>query len=148
MRTNRLNKLSCWCQLDEILHYLKSSEKSHKQTTLLQQAESLGNISSVCKQKSSPEIIVRAFEYFARSQSLYNQLRNDFELPSIATLTRMTSKVAYFDGNTFLRTVFSKLNTRQKTCMQLIDEVYVKPMLTYHGGQLFGQAVNDESTLA
>ena len=66
----------------------------------------------------------------------------------IATLIRMTSKVAYFDDNTFLRTVFSKLNTGQKTCMLLIDEVYVKPMLTYHGGQLFGQAVNDESTLA
>ena len=67
MRTNLLSKLSCWSQLDEILHYLKSSEKSHKQTILLQQAESLGNINSVCKQKYSPEIIVRAFEYFARS---------------------------------------------------------------------------------
>ena len=32
--------------------------------------------------------------------------------------------------------------------MLLLDEVYVKPMLTYHGGQLFGKAVNDSSGLA
>jgi len=30
----------------------------------------------------------------------------------------------------------------------LIDEVYVKPMLTYHGGELFGSSVNDNSQFA
>ena len=35
----------------------------------------------------SPEMIVRAFEYFSTSRSLYNQLRRDFKLPSTRTLT-------------------------------------------------------------
>jgi hypothetical protein len=39
-------------------------------------------------------------------------------------------------------------NDGQKNCILLLDEVYVKPMLTYHWGQLFGHAVNDNSSLA
>ena len=93
-------------------------------------------------------MIVRAFEYFARSQCLYNQLRNNFENPSLATLTRITSKISGLDDNSFLNKIFPNLNIGQKQCIILIDEVYVKPMLTYHGGQLFGSSVNDESELA
>ena len=106
------------------------------------------NSSNIHEQKYPPEVIVRAFEYFARSRSLYNQLRNDFQLPSVATLTRITSKVSNIDDNAFISSVFSKLNSGQKHCILLLDEVYVKPMLTYHGGKLFGKAVNDESNVA
>ena len=35
-----------------------------------------------------------------------------------------------------------------KNTILLLNEVYVKPMLTCHGGQLFGKAVNDKSNLA
>ena len=37
---------------------------------------------------------------------------------------------------------------RQKTCILLLDEVYVKTILQYHGGILFGKAVNNPSVLA
>ena len=48
----------------------------------------------------------------------------------------------------FITNVFQKLNDGQKLCTILIDEVYVKPMLTYHGGQLFGRSIKDETSLA
>ena len=37
---------------------------------------------------------------------------------------------------------------QQKTCVLLIDEVYVKASLTFHGGQMYGKAVNQEGKLA
>ena len=61
------------------------------------------NSSNIFEQKYSPEVIVRAFEYFARSRSLHNQLRNDFQLPSIATLARITSNI---DDNAFICSIF------------------------------------------
>ena len=36
----------------------------------------------------------------------------------------------------------------KKNCILLIDGVYVKPILSYHGGQLFGNSVSDNTQLA
>ena len=44
--------------------------------------------------------------------------------------------------------VFPSIEGNQKECVLLHDEVYVKKMLLYHGGTLFGRAVNDPSSLA
>ena len=99
-----------------------------------------------------PEIIVRAFEYFGTSRSLYNRLRKDYQLPSITTLTQITSKVSKVNENTFLNGIFksleTNLETNQKLCLVLHDEVYVKKMLLYHGGSLFGKSVDDPASLA
>ena len=35
----------------------------------------------------------------------------------------------------------------RNTVLLLLDEIYVKPILTYHGRQLFGKAVNDQSNI-
>ena len=82
------------------------------------------------------------------AQGVYiSSLRNDFQLPSIATLTRLTSKVSKMEDNNFLKNIFQSLNSGQRICILLIDEVYVKSMLICHGGQLFGSSV-DNSHLA
>ena len=47
----------------------------------------------------------------------------------------------------FLKNVFSNLSMKEKTCIMFVDEVYVKPMLQYHGGSLFEKAVNDPKHL-
>ena len=92
--------------------------------------------------------MVRAFEYFTSSRTLYSKLRVDYELPSISTLTRLTSKVSNTEDETFINSVFSKLEGGQKNCMLLIDEVYVKKSLSYHGGSLFGKAINCPNSMA
>ena len=43
--------------------------------------------------KYSSDIVICAFGYYATSQTLYKRLRDDFQLPSLATLGRMVSKV-------------------------------------------------------
>ena len=109
----------------------------------------MNNLSYVGEKKNQIETIVRAFEYFALSRTTYNRIREDFELPSIATLTRLTSKVRNVDDDSYLRTMFENLkDQRQKTCILLLDEVYVKTTLQYHGGILFGKAMNNPSVLA
>ena len=92
-----------------------------------------------------PDIIVRAFQYFVTSRSLYHQLREEYELPSIKTLTRITSKIAKIGNEDFYANVFSDIDNHQKNCVLLQDEVYIKKMLTYHGGTIFGQSENNES---
>ena len=103
----------------------------------------------VGENKYSDETIIRAFEYFALSRSAYNRLREEFELSSVRTITRITSRVNKLDDNLYIQKVFQNLNdVRQKTCILLLDEVYVKAMLQYHGGILFGKTVNYPSKLA
>ena len=93
-------------------------------------------------------MIVRAFEYFCTARSLYHRLREDFKLPSIQTLTRITSRVSKLTEGTFLYRVFRNLTGMQKLCIILHDEIYVKKMLLYHGGTVFGRSVNDATKKA
>ena len=56
-------------------------------------------------------------------------MREDFELISITTLTRLTSKKKTLDMF-YMKNVFSQLDKeRQKHCVLIIDEVSVKSIL-------------------
>ena len=105
---------------------------------------------TIGKKKYSTETIVRAVEYFAISRSLYERLREDYELLSISLLTKLFSKLdSAIDNKEFLNSVFSKLeNEMQKKCMLLINEVYVKSSLTYYVGSVFGKAKTEPASLA
>ena len=74
--------------------------------------------------KYSSDIVIRAFGYNATS--MYNRLRDDFQLPSSATLGRMTSEVSKLSENFFfLLSIFNTLNTSQKGYIILHDVVYI-----------------------
>ena len=60
----------------------------------------------------------------------------------------MTSKVNNLSDQSYITSVFNKLEDRQKQCIILVDEIYVKRSLLHHGGQLFGKAHNNEDELA
>ena len=147
---NRIFLCNKWSTIGEVLRYLNCMDTDNKKDVLMQQIDAMSRLNSnnVHEQKYSPEMIVRGFEYFAKSRSLYQQLRIDYQLPSVTTLTKLTSKVSNMDDKSFMKNVFLSLSLMQKNCILLIDEVYVKPMLTYHGGELFGSSVNDNSQLA
>lgn len=147
LSTNKIVKINRRSQLEEAIRYLNSLDLDHKKSILHEQCVSLGT-TKVGTLKYSNEIIVRAFEYFATSRALYNQLRTDFGLPSIATLNRLSSKVNNSSDFTFISNVVAGLDQRQKQLILLLDEVYVKPLLTYHGGKLFGKAINHPEHLA
>ena len=61
-----------------------------KKNVIHQQLKSMRDLTYVGEKKYEFDAIVRAFEYFALSRASYERLRQDFELPSIETLTRLT----------------------------------------------------------
>jgi len=144
---NRVTQLARWSQIEEAVRFLHTLSPTWKDEVMREQAESMG-VKQVGEKRYSTATIVRAFSYFALSRTTYERLRIDMQLPSIATLTRMTSAAKRFDDIAFYTRIFSSLSDEQKTCIVLLDEVYVKSMLQYHGGKIFGHATNNPDMLA
>ena len=55
----------------------------------------------------------KSFEYFATSRELYGKLTKDYQLTSICTLTRITSKFASQDAVAFFTNLVSKIENWQ-----------------------------------
>ena len=147
LSVNSITTLNKWSRLEENIRFLKCLEVDQKKNIIHQQLQVMGP-PCVGKPLYTSECIVRAFEYFSKSRSLYYRLRKDFQLPSVQTLNRITSRVAKKDENSFLTGVFKCLPEKQKLCVLIQDEVYVKKMLLYHGGEVFGRSVDDPQCLA
>ena len=113
----------------------------------MEQHEAMGS-RKVGSIKYGPETITRAFEYYATSRSCYSKLAKDYELPCVRSLQRITSKFGKFDETKFLSSVFSHLDERQRRCVLMLDEIYAKSALLFHGSTLFGIAANDPKKLA
>ena len=68
-------------------------------------------------------------------------------IPSVKTLQNLTSKVSKISDHT-LADIFAILQERHKQTVVIIDEVYVKKALLYHGGMVFGKAQNQPGKVA
>ena len=69
-------------------------------------------------------MIVRAFEYFVSSITLYSRLRDDFELGSIYLLAKLTSKVGNLEDNELLESYFEQCtDSRQRIVVVIINEI-------------------------
>ena len=147
LSTNKITTLHTWSAFDENIRFLNCLELDNKKMIIQEQLQAMGT-QQVTKQLYTPDIIIRAFQYFATSRCLYERLRHDFHLPSVRTLSRITSKVAKLDEPTFSGAVFQSLEERQRLCVLIQDEVYVKKMMLYHGGQVFGKSVDNPGCLA
>ena len=88
---------------DDSLQYVEKLEVDKKKLLLSGIVESIVQtyVTYVGEKRYSIDILVRTFEYFALSQSTYNHLRQDFQLPSISTMTKMTSKQKQFYNSSF-----------------------------------------------
>ena len=85
--------------IEEAVHYLQNKEESQQEKVLQEQIKCM-EPKRVGEKVYAPEVMMRAFEYFATSRSLYGKLRKDFKLPSEKTLSFLTSKVDKLsDGN-------------------------------------------------
>ena len=147
LSANKITALQTWSAFQENIRFLKCLEVDDKKKVILEQLQAMGT-QQVGKPLYTPEMVVRAFSYFATSRCLYERMQHDFQFPSVRTLTRITSKVAKLDEALFSGAVFKSLEERQRLCVILQDEVYVKKMMLYHGGQVFGRGVDDPSCLA
>ena len=141
LSANRCHTLNRWSQIEECIRFLKSQETPQKKLVMQEQIRAMGS-KKVVEKKYEPATLVRAFEYHALSRSAYQRIRIDFELPSVRTLSTLTSSIRNIGDNKYLSNFFSGISENQKNCILLIDEVYVKPTLQCHGGVVFGKAVN------
>ena len=88
---------------------------------------------------------MRAFFYFALSGTVYLRFYQDFEFPSISTLTLLTSPSKRYDDVTFYSKLFLNLINQQKTC--IFKWMNLMFHLCYHGNEVFGLAINNLSKL-
>ena len=85
-----------------------------------------------------------SYEWFSHSRSLYSLLRKHLVLPSISTLQRITNVTRSTPDNVLFKSFFSSLEERQRFCILIIDEVYVKAAVTYRGGTVYGYADDNQ----
>ena len=102
---NRVMTVHTWSVFEKIIRYLKSMEIDNKKCVLQEHLSAMAP--TVGKKMYSQELVVRAFQYFPTSRGLYNRRRIDYQLPSIKTLTRITSKVSALNETCFMRSVFN-----------------------------------------
>ena len=86
MSSNRIEYLKSWSVDEEAISFLDAIEKSHKKDILLEQISAMGSPVHVGDQRYECATIIRAFKYFATSRTLYNRLREDYELPNVKAL--------------------------------------------------------------
>ena len=55
-------------------------------------------------------------------------------------LTKITSTIASKDDSSFLKGIFKTPTPKQRSCVIMQTEVYVKKLLTYQRGTVFGKA--------
>ena len=115
-----------WSLLEKPMRYLNLFESKKRNNP----SRNISNVIDFCERKKiQTETLIRAFEYLVLSWSAWRRMREDFELISITTLTRLTSKKKTLDMF-YMKNVFSQLDKeRQKHCVLIIDEVYVKSIL-------------------
>lgn len=100
----------------------------------------------------SPGYLLFAFRVYCYSRLSYSFLRDScLTLPHVSYLRRLSSifvpKSLANDDNVdehlaYLKQKCSLLGERERICTLLIDEIYVKPSVTYKGGSLQGFAEN------
>ena len=87
LSSNRITHFKSWSIVEEAVSFLNAMEKTQKKHVLLEQISSMSSIIHVGDRRYDSEAVIRAFEYFTTSRTLYNRLREDYELPSVPTLT-------------------------------------------------------------
>ena len=92
----------------EAIRYLTNIELSIKKQVIVESLSSM-KVLSIGDTLYSSNTIVRAFEYFSVSRALYKQIRNDYQLPSVSTLQKLTSKASKLNNDEFILHVFCKL---------------------------------------
>lgn len=137
-------------RMKQLIHASKNGDNTKLEFRLkflLKQFELLYSVQN----RYSPECMVTAFKIFCTSRSAYCYLReNCLTLPHTSTLRNLTSCFsqccqtltdddAHF---VYLKHKCMALPEYERLVVLLLDEIYVKPRVTYKGGNLQGFAEN------
>lgn len=145
---SNLKLITRWSQLEEVVRFtLNGEDVRDPKSSFLNRAITLMN-SKKNKRVYSLSDLCLAFSWYSKSRALYQLLRESLQLPSLSTLRAITSVARNLEDEKLFTSVFSALPERERGCILIIDEVYVKASLCYRGGTLFGHAVDQPGNLA
>ena len=80
----------------------------------------------IAKRIYCQELIVKAFQFFATSRSLFNRPQIDCQLQCLKSIIRITSKVSTLNETYLMSGVFKTVEENQTQCLIIIDEIYVE----------------------
>jgi len=89
-----------------------------------------------------------AFTWYAKSRALYTLLRDHLQLPSVSTLRRITGISKNVQDSDVFMKFFNSADLRSRGCILISDEIYVKSSITYRGGYLYGDSVDEPGKAA
>ena len=144
--------VKCWSELDELLRFLTSSEPeieptdSRKETFISNQIKLFNVPQNSCVYSTGD--ISLALSWYSNSRALYTKIGKFLQMPSVSTLGTVTRLTKSLDGVSLFKSVFANMEERCRSCVLIIDEVYVKASLTYRGGSIFGYAADCPGKLA
>ena len=147
-----LKTVSCWSQVDELLRFVSTFKTSidmskNKKNEYLSRAIQLLNSPKGTRVYTVDDLLL-AFQWYAISRSLYVKLRQFLPLPSVTTLTRITSMAGNTSDKSLFSALFESLEDRSRYCILIIDEVYIKATVSYRGGQIYGYSVDCPGKIA
>ena len=163
--------VSHWSQLENLITYLKKEEVNVSDETLVKNAVSLLNkISSEdnkdvrhflteqlqlsvlkpTQRRFSTDCLIMAFSLHFKSASVYEYLRDSYLiLPSSRLLRKLSANISPdLDSNScvYLEKKAQYLKDSELYVNVLLDEIHVKPLLSYKNGKLTGCSEKEIAT--
>ena len=145
-----LKTLRRWSELEELLRFIriyKPVEDSSKKLDFLCESVSLLNIPKNSRVYSLENLSL-GLSWCSKSRVLYEILRHYLTLPSLSTLRKLTRIAKNTDDARLFSTVFNNMEERNRGCILIIDEIYIKAAVAYRGGVVFGYAADHPDKIA
>ena len=95
-----------------------------------------------------PDVVACAFDCYAISRAAYKSIYNYLPIPGVKTLQRLTSSISKLDDEIYFSKIFKDVSKENRIVVLLHDEIYVREQYLYHGGTVFGEALNKEEVEA
>ena len=123
-----------------------------QQQTLMFLAEQLNLLHTKPKgRRYSTDLLIRAFTWYHKSTACYLTLQRLFCLPSVRLLRGVASYLNVGGTNSSYRYLANKvkyLKPHELLVTLQLDEIHIKPKMTYQNGKLIGNAGNSDTKQA
>ena len=124
-----------------------SPETDDKQQTVMFLAEQLRLLNAKPKgRRYSTDTLIRAFTWYHKSTACYLTIQRLFCLPSLRLLRDVASHLNTGGDNSsykYLRNKVKYLKQHELLVTHQLDEIHIKPKMTYQNGKLIGNSGNN-----
>ena len=110
-KKNQSTTLDLISKLNEAIRYLSLLAIDKKKVVIKDHIDVMGS-HKIGEKSYTAETIIRAFNYHATSRETFDKLRQDYKLPSIRTLMRLTSRVSKTNNKKFHKKHLRKFGWR------------------------------------